>query len=185
MTLGDGVALGLLAVELVAVALIFAYTQRVGISPMPTLGRARRAMLDHVPADAGTIYELGCGWGTLAVPLARLRPGARVIAYELSPVPWLVARLRASGVRNLEVRRGDFFKATLGDADAVVCYLFPRGMERLRPKFEAELRPGAVVISNTFQVPGWTPERTIEIGGIWPEPVYVYVRRPSIAPIST
>ena len=96
MSIGDGIAWAVLAIELIVVALIFVYTQRVGISPMPTLGRARRAMLEQIPAEAtGAIYELGCGWGTLAIPLARRHPKARVIAYEVSPVPWLVARLRA------------------------------------------------------------------------------------------
>jgi hypothetical protein len=30
-------------------------------------------------------------------------------------------------------------------------------MVRLRPKFEAELRPGARIVSHCHKIPGWTP----------------------------
>lgn len=177
---GDCVAFAILGIEVIAAGLIMAYTMRLGTSPMPTLAAARREILAQVPPEAsGTIAELGCGWGSLAVPLARRHPQCRVVGFELSPVPWAVsaARRRLAGLPNLEIRRADFFDASLEGASIVICYLFPGAMERLRAKFERELPPGALVISNTFAVPGWAPERTQHVGGLCPGPVYVY-RRP-------
>ncbi len=162
-----------------AIALTLVYTLRTGISPVPTSPRVRRALLGALPATLGpgTIFELGCGWGSLALPLARVYPRHRVEAYELSPIPWAVCRLRAllrPGGRNLGVHRRDMHRADLRDACLVVCYLYPGGMESLRPKFEAELPAGAVVASNFFPVPGWRPTRTVQADDLDRSRVYLY-----------
>lgn len=56
----------------------------------------------------------------------------------------------------------------------MVCYLCPGGMTRVRGKLEAELRPGALVISNTFAMPDWSPEHTITLDDLHRTPVYRY-----------
>jgi hypothetical protein len=56
----------------------------------------------------------------------------------------------------------------------VVCYLFRGGMQQLAPKLSAELKPGALVLSNTFALPGWTPEATVVVDDLWKSPVYRY-----------
>ena len=124
-----------------------------------------------------TAFELGAGWGALALPLAGRYGAARVEAYELSPLPWLVCRLRGAltGASNLRVRRADFFRARLSGAFLVVCYLHPGAMARLRPKLEAELREGALVVSNTFAIPGWRPAAEYATPGWFGEGrIYVY-----------
>ncbi|MDX1776026.1 MAG: class I SAM-dependent methyltransferase, partial [Desulfobulbales bacterium] len=107
----------------------------------------------------GRIYELGAGWGALAFPMARRCPQATVIAYELSPVPWLFLKIRAFlfGPRNLKIIRRNFLNDDLSKAALVVCYLYPGAMAKLSPKLLFELKPGARVISNTFEIPTWTP----------------------------
>jgi len=162
-----------------AIALTLVYTLRTGISPVPTSPRVRRALLGALPAalGPGTIFELGCGWGSLALPLARAYPGHRVEAYELSPIPWAVCRVRAllgPGGGNLGVHRRCMHRADLRGASLVVCYLYPGGMESLRPKFEAELPPGALVTSNFFPVPGWEPARTVRVDDLEGSRVYLY-----------
>lgn len=169
--------LALVACGVLAMLSIGAYTLRTGISPMPTTPRVRRVLLNALPARLeGAVYELGAGWGTLAFPLARRYPGCPVLAYELSPLPWLWCRLRQALARapNLALRRKDFHRAHLGDAALVVCYLYPEGMERLRPKLEAELPIGALVVSNTFAVPGWSPVAVHRVGDLWASRIYVY-----------
>jgi hypothetical protein len=79
---------------------------------------------------------------------------------------------------NLTLIRRDFFRADLGDAALVCCYLYPGAMRRLAPKLERELRPGALVVSNSFLVPGWEPEATRTSDDQYGTPVYLY-RRPS------
>ncbi len=170
-------AVSVLAVEVATILVMLAYSLITGISPVPTSPRVRAAILATLPARLdGTVFELGSGWGTLAFPLARRFPDCRVVAIELSPVPWFFSRLRQSFFRlpNLTIRREDFFDASLAGASLIVCYLFPRGMERLRPKFERELTPGTLVVSNTFAVPGWRPSSVRRGADLDVSTVYVY-----------
>lgn len=163
MSADDVVAL---AVVGLAIGSVLFYTLRTGVPPMPSAPACRAAMLDALPEGfAGTVYELGSGWGHLAFAAARRFPSARIVGYELSPLPWLFSRLRQAVARrpNLALHRGDFFGAPIGDADAVLCYLCPRPMRNLRRKLERELVPGALVICNTFAVPDW-PGQRIDVG---------------------
>ncbi|MDX2015654.1 MAG: methyltransferase [Myxococcaceae bacterium] len=179
----DWLALLVLGVIALTAASIIIGSLRLGISPMPSSAVARRAMLSLVPAEVtGEVHELGCGWGGLALALARTAPRARVIAWEASLVPYLVSSLRARGVPNLEVRHGDFLRADLSRADVLVCYLFTGGMRALSDKLVRE-RPGAAlcVVSNTFALHGWAPRETVVVDDLWRSRVYRYDRVPSAA----
>ena len=82
------------------------------------------------------------------------------MAYERSPVPYLVSELRRrlGRVPNLTIRCRDFRRAPLDDARVVVTYLFPRAMTELAERLPREVAPGTIVLSHTFRLPGWTPE---------------------------
>lgn len=166
-----------LGLVLMIAGLVLAYTLITGISPLPTMPRARRAMFDLLPAELeGTVYELGSGWGTLAFPLARRYAHCRVVGYEHSPVPWLVSRFRQAIERppNLTLLRRDFHRAPLDDAALVVCYLYPRGMRKLVPKLAAELPHGALVVSNFFRLPGRQPVAERDVGDLHGSRIYLY-----------
>lgn len=170
--------LAVLGVALALAASVLWDAARLGIGPVPTGGAVRAALLTLMPADAaGDWHELGAGFGGLAVALARARPAVRVVAWEAALVPWLVLRLRvaALGPANVEVRRGDVFGADLRGARGVVCYLFTGAMKRLGPKLRAELPVGAVVLSHTFALAEWTPERSAVAEDLYRTPVYRYV----------
>jgi len=161
----------------IATALIVGYGFRLGIPPTPTSFPARRKILALLPERIqGTILELGAGWGGLAFVLARAHPESTVIAYELSPVPWLVAKLRArlGGHRNVEVRRRNFLRVSLAEGDAVVCYLFRGIMEPLGEKLRSELRPGTPVVTHAFRFPAWVAEREEAVPEIWRGVTYRY-----------
>lgn len=49
------------------------------------------------------------------------------------------------------------FKHDLSDTDVVYLFLMPETYEKIRPKFEAELKPGARVISYVWPIPDWEP----------------------------
>ena len=163
---------------LVAMVSILVGVVRTGISPMPSSGRAIQQVLQFVvPPRPGSIYELGAAWGGLAVPLARAFPDRRIIAYELSTIPWLFLslRVRVSGLKNIEVVRRDFFRDDLSKAAIVVCYLHPKSMVRLSTKLRSELTPGTVVVSNTFALPGWAPEQTSQLTDLYRTKIYRFI----------
>lgn len=171
------IEIAVLALALMAVALIGVYTVTTGIPPVPTSARVRAVMLRVLPPRIeGTIFELGSGWGTLAFPLARRYPECRVMAYEVSPLPWLVSRLRLalSPLPNLVLNRANFDTAPLGEASLVVCYLFPGAMAKLKTRFGNELATGTMVLSNTFAVPGWQPAVELAADDLYGSKVYLY-----------
>jgi cyclopropane fatty-acyl-phospholipid synthase-like methyltransferase len=117
-------------------------------------------MLDISQVKSGEVlYDLGCGDGRLII-LAAKEIGVKATGIELRED--LIERARTEIKRlNLEgkvnVIQANFFDVPIADADVVTLYLTSSANERLRPKLEAELRPGARVVSHDFKVPGWKP----------------------------
>ena len=149
-----------LVLVVVGVLVSLLYSLITGISPVSsTFGSRKKIIKSASPDQQGFIYELGAGWGALAFPLARRCPEATVVAYELSPAPWVFMKIRALifGPRNLKIVRRNFLKDDLAKASLVVCYLYPGAMTKLSSKLALELKPSAKVISNTFEIPSWTP----------------------------
>ena len=82
--------------------------------------------------------------------------------------PALVAqsteRARRLGLEgNLTFRRQDLFEADLTPATVVTLYLSPDLNRRLRPKLLRELRPGARIVSHSFDMGDWAPTRTLQV----------------------
>lgn len=177
---GDVMVLWFLAAGGLAGAAILSVvytTLRTGASPMPSNPAMRRAVMDLAAGQpAGTIYELGSGWGGLARGLARRNPHRRVVGIERSPIPYLAAYARqfAGGPANLDLRFGDFRRASLADAGCVICYLGPEATAELAAKLRRELAPGAVVISVVFALSGVPAVERVEAGDRWRSPVYLY-----------
>lgn len=146
-------------------------TMRLGISPMPSSRKAQKALLSL--AGSGIVYELGSGWGSLAVALSKKN---RVHAFENATIPWLVSLLqkRFHQANNLSIERTDFFTKDLSKADIVICYLYSGAMQKLGPKFEKELKKGTLVISNSFQIPGKKPDQVIEVNDWMRSKIYCY-----------
>lgn len=164
----------------VAVLLVIIYTFIYGISPMPSSVKATQAILQCIDRNqSGKVYELGSGWGHLAFAIARRCPGATVIGVEISPIPWLLSKVisAVSGRTNIQFKRGDLFLEDLHEANLVVCYLYPKAMEKLKEKLERELKPGTVVISNTFAIPGWQPSRIVQLDDLYSSSIYVYTTK--------
>jgi len=159
------------------IAVIFVFTLANTSPPTPTGPRVMRAIFRLLPRRLpdGAIVELGSGWGGLAIRLARSYPHHAVEGLEISPLPWLAARLRTvGGPGNLRFRYGDFMRSDLSGAALVVCYLAGPQMQKLAPKLAAEMRPGTLVLSHTFQLPGWRPADTVIADDIYQSPVYLY-----------
>jgi hypothetical protein len=69
-------------------------------------------------------------------------------------ISWLNARW--NGVSSqVRVEAGDFFKSNFKEADIVFAYLTSDYGERLAKKLAAELKPGARVVTVSFDLPGW------------------------------
>lgn len=128
------------------------------------------------PGRGDVVYDIGCGDGKVAVEIASSFPEARVRCVEIRRdlVEKAVDNARSRGAR-VEVINADFFKYSFSDADIVYMYLLTTVNQKLRPKLEAELKPGTLVVSLDFPVPGWTPLAQLELPRSWQRTLYVYV----------
>ncbi len=102
------------------------------------------------------VYDLGSGDGRLLF-LAAER-GVTAIGLEINPllVVFTWFKKMFSGHRNhIFVRWQNFWSANLSDADAVFIYLLPWKMETLAKKLKKELKPGSLIVSNSFIFPKW------------------------------
>jgi SAM-dependent methyltransferase len=123
------------------------------------------------------VYDLGAGDGRILMAAARDFQ-ARAIGYEIAILPYLIGRsiLWSRGLhKRAQLRYGNFFTESLADADVVTAFLSRHAMEKLRSKFEQELKPGSRVVTCVFSIPGWEPTITDKAGPKQPT-VYVYQR---------
>jgi len=128
---------------------------------VPSSRRKRRAMLDLAGVRAGeTVIDAGSGDGSLL--FASAERGAHAIGIESNPLLVLYSRIRAlpkAERKNITIIRGDLFSHSFHSANVLFLYLFPKTIEKLKEKLGKELKPGCRVVSNTFPISGWTPEK--------------------------
>lgn len=169
----------LIACILIAAVSIVLTSMKTGISPSPSSGRTSRAIVTATEnSGTGPIVDLGSGWGTLVIALARKYPHRQVIGYELSFVPWLFSSIRKSlsGLDNLALYRRDFLSADLSEASVLTCYLFPGGMVSLKDKLEGDTIRDVLIVSSTFALPASNPSKVIRVKDIYRTTVYLYRR---------
>jgi SAM-dependent methyltransferase len=134
---------------------------------VPTTDEAVQAMLrlaDVKPADI--VYDLGCGDGRIVIAAAK-NFGARGVGIDIDPKRINEAKRNAhqAGVENLvRFEEGDLFKADIHDASVVTLFLLSSINLKLRPKLISELKPGARVVSNTFDMGDWKPDKQSTVG---------------------
>jgi predicted O-methyltransferase YrrM len=104
--------------------------------------------------------DLGSGLGGTLLYLARHYPNYRFSGIESSPLPFAISwlRLKLTGLHNIELRLGSLWTEDLGHYDVVYTFLSPVPMPRIYDKCRAEMSKGAVLISNSFTVPGHPPD---------------------------
>ncbi len=101
--------------------------------------------------------DLGSGDGKLLLRAAQAGAG-RAIGYEINPYLALfsnVRSMRSSYKKIMHTYWRNFWRADISSADVVFVYLLPWRMDALARKLKRELKPGAIVVSNSFIFPNW------------------------------
>ena len=109
-----------------------------------------------------TVLDLGSGDGRIVIAAAR-RFGARGLGIELDGalVEKSRANARAAGVEErVRFEQGDVLVADIARASVVTVYLLPALMGKLQSRFINELAPGTRVVSHSFGMAGWRPDRS-------------------------
>jgi len=104
-------------------------------------------------------FDLGAGDGR-AVIMAAKDFGARAVGVELREdlVKKALGTVYESGLQDrVTIVNGDIFNVDLTSADVVFLYLTTSANEKIKPKLEAELKPGVRVVSHDYEIVGWKP----------------------------
>lgn len=145
--------------------------------PLFLSSRAARArLLDILPPDRPLHFvDVGCGLGGVVSTVAREHPTRVCLGLETAWLPYMISRLRCLLSANpVTVLRHDLWQHDLSDADVVYAYLSPVPMARLWRKVVAEMRPGTLFISNSFEVPGVPASASVEIDDATGSVLHVY-----------
>jgi 2-polyprenyl-3-methyl-5-hydroxy-6-metoxy-1,4-benzoquinol methylase len=147
--------------------------------PTPMVVVAKMLELAQVDKD-DILFDLGCGDGRIVITAAR-KFGTRGVGIDIDRE--LIEESRraatAAGVEDLvEFRLQDVMRADFSRATVVTLYLLPESNEVLRPLLDAQLQPGAYVVSHNYSIPGWEKKEvaylTVENGAGEEHTIYVY-----------
>ncbi|SRR5258708_11501744 len=100
------------------------------------------------------VYELGCGEGLMLMISAK-KYKAKAVGIEIDPLRTFIARIYVYFYRltsKVKIIRGNFFDYDLSEATVIYCYLVPKALKRLKPKFLKELKPGTRIISYRYKI---------------------------------
>jgi len=125
---------------------------------VPTPPEVVDKMLEMAKAGQDSvIYDIGCGDGRIVVTAAK-KYGSRGVGIDIDPVRIKESKTNAkeNGVEQLvKFREEDATKTDISPATIVTTYLLPESNELLRPKFERELKPGTLIVTHNYVIPGW------------------------------
>lgn len=122
------------------------------------------AVLALLPEDASfSFIDLGCGDGGGLVYLAERRPLGRFVGVETAPLPFLLAWLRTRYRTNCRVYLRSLWREDLSGYRVAYAFLSPAPMSRLWEKVKQEMKPGSLLISNSFEVPGENPDQELPV----------------------
>lgn len=135
--------------------LLYWSTYRTQVPYYPSGPAGWCAVAAVLPATSLRIVDIGSGFGGLVRHLAKERPDCAVTGVELAPLPCWVAKFinSASGSRG-RILHGDYQRLDFAEYDVVFAYLSPAAMPDLWLKARAEMRPGALLLSYEFAIPG-------------------------------
>ena len=111
------------------------------------------------------VMDLGSGDGRNVIAAAKRGARALGVEYEQKMVELSTARAAKEGVADkAQFVQGDMYEADVSQATVLALFLLTQNLDKLAPKFLA-MKPGSRIVSNGFEITGWTPEETQRIEG--------------------
>src|SRR5579864_9363779 len=139
---------------------------QVDVPYVPTSEEAVKAMLklaDVKPSDI--VYDLGCGDGRIVIAAAK-EYGAHGVGIDINPerIQEAEGNAKKAGVEKLvRFEEKDLFKADIHEATVVTLFLLEKVNLKLRPKLLKNLKPGTRIVSNTFGMGDWKPDKELAL----------------------
>jgi tRNA G37 N-methylase Trm5 len=158
------------AVAVLAGVLVYAQTSKKSpdVPYVPTSHKKVEEMLKlaNVGKD-DIVYDLGSGDGRIPIAAVKDFGAKRAVGIDINP-----ERVKEANENNKKAKltdkvkfiEGDLFEQDFSEATVVTLYLLPAVNLKLRPKILA-LKPGTRIVSHSFDMGDWTPDKTIEVEG--------------------
>lgn len=160
----------------ISLALIFGRTYRTQVPLFLSSQQTIRALAELLPQNQPfRMVDLGSGCGGVICKLAKALPNGRYDGVETAILPCWISKLRAWLLHPpCQFCWKSIWQHDLGAYDVVYAYLSPVPMPALWQKATQEMRPGSLLISNTFAVPGVTPDHRIALNDFSGSVLYVW-----------
>ena len=123
-----------------------------------SFGRAKNIVIKEAEKflnqqkDPIKVVDLGCGSGSLLLPLAKKFPQHHFIGYDWDKIPYLIAKYRTKKIKNISIYNCDFMKQNYTEAKLLLCYTGPSLKEELGQKLHNEIPSGTLIISEAFEL---------------------------------
>ncbi len=146
---------------------LFWTTFRSQVPFYPSRSSIRQQVVDILPKNRPVrMIDIGSGLGDFVMHIANQRPDSRIEGIEIAPLPWLLSKLRAWLKKSTAIfKLGDYQLLDFSEYDMVFAYLSPAAMPALWQKARKEMRPGSLLVSYEFEIPGVKPSLSIACKG--------------------
>jgi hypothetical protein len=144
-------------------ALLFSNTAKERV-PLYLSNRKTAEALIALMEEKGGRRFLDIGSGLGGVVRAVDGNGRSASGVETAPLVWAVSAFMSKLSGRGRILRQDLWKTDLSQEDVVYAFLSPEPMEALWEKARQEMKPGSLLVSNSFAVPGVEPDEVWEIG---------------------
>lgn len=156
--------------SLLVVAVIFEYYVifcfiRSKKGKYPPFVTTKKAMLEVIRNAADfvlsspppkNVVEPGCGDARILKTLADKYPQHSFVGYEWDYFPYFLAKFKTRKYNNIKIERKNFMTADYTDAGLVVLFTNNEIAQELSVKLRQDLPKGAIVISESFELPNFT-----------------------------
>ena len=139
---------------------------QIDVPYVPTTEGAVKAMLKLADVkNSDIVYDLGCGDGRIVIAAAK-EYGAHGVGIDINPerIQEAEGNARNAGVEKLvRFEENDLFEADIHGASVVTLFLLSSVNLKLRPKLLKDLKPGTRIVSNTFDMGDWKPDKELTL----------------------
>jgi hypothetical protein len=135
---------------------LFWTTFRTQVPFFPSRPMVWQQVAKIIPQDKSVrLIDIGSGLGDMSMYMAKIRPDSHIEGIEIAPLPWVISYIRAKFCKSsAKFILGNYQALDFANYDVIFAYLSPAAMRMLWDKASQEMRPGSLLISLEFEIPG-------------------------------